>query len=56
MINAEILVESKNWKKIIRNPKRLILNTIKKFPKKHRFINQKVYISYYLPQIKKFEY
>tara|TARA_B100001029_G_scaffold12493_1_gene8394 strand:- start:4523 stop:4981 length:459 start_codon:yes stop_codon:yes gene_type:complete len=45
MINAEILVESKNWKKIVRNPKRLILNTLKKFPKKYRFVNQKVYIS-----------
>ena len=45
MINAEILVDSKKWKKIIRNPKKLILNTLKKFPKKHRFVNQKVYIS-----------
>ena len=28
MIDAEVLVESKQWKKIIRNPKRIILNTL----------------------------
>jgi|TARA_B100000929_G_scaffold266893_1_gene234838 probable rRNA maturation factor len=45
MIDAEVLIESNNWKKIIQNPKRLILNILKKFPKRYKFVNKKVYIS-----------
>ena len=33
MINVEVLVDSNNWKKIISNPKKLIIDSIKKFPK-----------------------
>ena len=45
MINAEVLVESKVWKKTIQNPKKLILNVLKRFPKSFRFINKKASIS-----------
>ena len=53
MIDAEVLVESKQWKKIIRNPKRIILNTLNKFPKKYKFVGKKVYISILLTNNKK---
>ena len=39
MIDAEVLVDSFQWKKIIKNPNKLIYKTLKKFPKKYRFIN-----------------
>jgi len=45
MIKAEVLVESKNWKKIIQNPKKLIANILKKFPNSYKFINKKVTIT-----------
>ena len=45
MINVEVLVDSNNWKKIISNPKKLIIDSIKKFPKKYSFNDKKVYIS-----------
>jgi len=45
MINAEVLVESKVWEKIVKNPKKLILNIFKSFPKSFRFINKTVSIS-----------
>ena len=53
MIDAEVLVESKQWKKIIRNPKRIILNTLNEFPKKYKFVGKKVYISILLTNNKK---
>tara|TARA_B100000029_G_C17259412_1_gene845728 strand:+ start:243 stop:701 length:459 start_codon:yes stop_codon:yes gene_type:complete len=53
MIDAEVFVESKKWKKIIRDPKRIVLNTLKRFPKKYKFINKKVYISILLTNNKK---
>ena len=53
MINAEVLVDTQNWKKIIKNPNVLISSTLKKFPKTFRFDNQKVYISILLTTNKK---
>ena len=53
MINAEVLVESKKWKKIIRHPKKIVSNTLEKFPKKYKFIGKKVYISILLTNNKK---
>ena len=56
MIDAEVLVEFNDWKKIIKNPKELIFKSIKKFPKKYRFINQKVHISILLTNNKKIKF
>ena len=53
MINVEVLVDSNNWKKIISNPKKLIIDSIKKFPKKYSFSDKKVYISLLLTNNKK---
>ena len=53
MINVEVLVDSNNWKKIISNPKKLIIDSIKKFPKKYIFNDKKVYISLLLTNNKK---
>ena len=53
MINAEVLVESKNWKKIIQNPKKLVSNILNRFPKNYKFINKKAYISILLTNNKK---
>ena len=53
MINAEVLVESKYWEKIIQNPKKLILNILKNLPNNYRFINKKVNISVLLTTNKK---
>ena len=53
MIDAEVLVESKQWKKIIQNPKRIVLNILSRFPIKYKFINKKVYISILLTNNKK---
>tara|TARA_B100000073_G_C23493455_1_gene476688 strand:- start:53 stop:511 length:459 start_codon:yes stop_codon:yes gene_type:complete len=53
MINVEVFVDSKNWKKIIRNPKKLIIESIKKFPKKYSFVNKKIYVSLLLTNNKK---
>ena len=53
MISAEVLVESKNWKKIIRNPKRLVSTILSKFPKNYKFINKKAYIAILLTNNKK---
>ena len=56
MINAEVLVESSQWKKIVKNPKKLIFKTLKKFPKKYRFINKRANISVLLTNNKKIKY
>ena len=53
MINVEVLVDSNNWKKIISNPKKLIIESIKKFPKKYSFNDKKVNISLLLTNNKK---
>ena len=56
MIDADVLVESKYWKKIIQNPKRLILNIFKNLPNNYKFINKKVNISVLLTTNKKIKY
>ena len=56
MINAEVLVESKYWEKIIQNPKKLILNILKNLPNNYKFINKKVNISVLLTTNKKIKY
>tara|TARA_B100001250_G_C19300077_1_gene571474 strand:+ start:129 stop:587 length:459 start_codon:yes stop_codon:yes gene_type:complete len=53
MIDVEVLVESSSWKKIIQNPNRLILNILKKFPTRYKFVNKKVSISVLLTTNKK---
>ena len=45
MIEAEVLVESKNWKKIIQNPKQRIKKILKRLPHPYKFPNQKVFIT-----------
>ena len=45
MIDAEVLIESKNWNKILQNPKKQILKIIQKFPDPYKFSNKKVHIS-----------
>jgi len=56
MIDAEVLVESFQWRKIIKNPQELIFKTLKKFPKQYRFINKKVHISILLTNNKKIKF
>ncbi len=53
MISAEVLVESKNWKNIIQNPKKLVISILKRFPKNYKFINKKTYITILLTDNKK---
>ena len=53
MIDAEVLVETNYWRKIIKNPKKLIAISLKKFPKKYRFIKKKAKISVLLTNNKK---
>ena len=53
MINAEVQLESNNWNKIIKNPNKLILETIKKFPKDYKFLNKRIYITVLLTNNKK---
>ena len=55
MINAEVQLESNNWNKIIKNPKKLILETIKKFPKDYKFLNKRIYITVLLTNNKKIQ-
>ena len=45
MIEVDVLVESKNWKKVIQNPKREIKNIVKRFPDDYKFIYKKAYIT-----------
>ena len=56
MIDAEVLVESFQWKKIVKNPKQVIFKIIKKFPKRYKFINKKVHISVLLTNNKKIKF
>tara|TARA_B100000073_G_C23381452_1_gene431254 strand:- start:43 stop:501 length:459 start_codon:yes stop_codon:yes gene_type:complete len=55
MINAEVQLESNNWNKIIKNPNKLILETIKKFPKDYKFLNKRIYITVLLTNNKKIQ-
>tara|TARA_Y100000590_G_scaffold133617_1_gene152815 strand:+ start:16261 stop:16719 length:459 start_codon:yes stop_codon:yes gene_type:complete len=45
MIEADVLVEAKNWKKIIKNPNKQIKNILSKLPGRYKFIYRKVYIT-----------
>ena len=45
MINAEVLIDSKKWEKIIRNPKIYIKDILNKFPNRYKFIKKKVSIT-----------
>ena len=56
MINTEVLVESKSWTNIIRNPKKLILNIFKKLPNRYKFVNKKAHISILLTNNKKIKF
>ena len=53
MIDAEIFVEKNYWKKVVKNPKSLIIKAVKKFPKKYKFINKKVNLTVVLTDNKK---
>tara|TARA_Y100001935_G_C17300598_1_gene508963 strand:+ start:547 stop:1005 length:459 start_codon:yes stop_codon:yes gene_type:complete len=53
MIETDVLVESKNWKKIIRNPEKQIKNILIKLPKNYKFFKRKAYISILLTNNKK---
>ena len=53
MINAEVLIETKNWNKIIKNPKRQIHYILKKFPDYYKFKHKKVFITVLLTNNKK---
>ena len=53
MIDAEILVETKYWEKIIKNPKKKILSLLNKFPNQYKFNKKKVSISVLLTNNKK---
>ena len=53
MINAEVLIETKNWNKIIKNPKRQIHYVLKKFPDYYKFKHKKVFITVLLTNNKK---
>ena len=55
MINAEVLIESKNWKKIVNNPKNKISNILEKFPNSYKFVGKEVYISVLLTDNKKIQ-
>ena len=55
MINAEVQLESNNWNTIIKNPNKLILETIKKFPKDYKFLNKRIYITVLLTNNKKIQ-
>ena len=56
MIESEVLVESKNWKKIIKNPSRLISNSLKKFPDEYKFNKKKVQITVLLTNNKRIKF
>ena len=53
MIEVDVLVESKNWKKIIQNPKKEIRNIVTKFPNRYKFIYRKACISVLLTNSKR---
>ena len=53
MIKAEVLIETKNWNEIIKNPKRQIHYILKKFPDYYKFKHKKVFITVLLTNNKK---
>ena len=56
MIRVNVIIENKLWKKKIKKPEVFFNNILNKFPKKYKFINQKVSFSLLLSnnyQIKK---
>ena len=56
MIEADVLVETKKWKKIIQNPRSQILNIIKKFPSQYKFLYKKAQISILLTNNQKIKF
>ena len=56
MIRVNVIIENKQWKKKIKKPEVFFNSILNKFPKKYKFINQKVSFSLLLSnnfQIKK---
>ena len=53
MINAEILIDSVNWKKKLKNINLFINKILKSFPKKYRFNGKKVILTVLLSNNKK---
>ncbi len=56
MIDAEVLVETNNWNKIIKNPKKKVLNLLKNLPSVYKFNQKKVYISVLLTNNNKIKF
>ena len=55
MIEVEVLVEARQWKKNLNKLKKIIFHIVKKFPKQFIFVNKKVYISVLLTNNKKIQ-
>ena len=53
MINAEILIDSVNWKKKLKNADLFINKVLKSFPKKYQFNGKKVILTVLLSNNKK---
>ena len=53
MIEVEVLVEARQWKKNLNKLKKIIFHIVKKLPKQFIFVNKKVYISVLLTNNKK---
>ena len=53
MIEADVVVDSRGWKKIIQDPKKEIRNILKKFPNNYKFVNRKLFITVLLTNNKK---
>ncbi len=56
MIDAEVLVETNNWNRIIKNPKKKVLNLLKNLPSVYKFNQKKVYISVLLTNNNKIKF
>ncbi len=56
MIEADVLVENKKWKKIIQNPRSQILKIIKKFPSQYKFLYKKAQVSILLTNNQKIKF
>ena len=55
MIEVEVLVEARQWKKNLNKLKKIIFHIVKKLPKQFIFVNKKVYISVLLTNNKKIQ-
>ena len=53
MINAEIVIDSVNWKKKLKNTDLFINKVLKSFPKKYQFNRKKVILTVLLSNNKK---